>query len=307
MRKNAEITTQQIVALVIVIASFAIILFFLFRLNLGETTDEELCHNSVLTRGSSVIPSDAVPLNCHRKYICITKSGGSCEGLTNPERIEVKTLNETYKVLANEMANCWWMFGEGRINYIGDDFVSDNYCSICSQIYFDESLEGISGKEIEKEGLYDFLENNKIDKTNNYLEYLTGTDKKETIKKSLEEKGASKYFGNIEIGKQYFVIMGITSKIGYHWKILQGVGFAVAGASFFTPAGWITYAVFAVGTATTGGAFVGEQVYADESAEILSFTIDGRGIDNKFMVPTIIEANSEKFNALNCEEILTLA
>lgn len=307
MKRNGEITSQQIVILVIVIVSFAVILFFLFRLNLGETTDEELCHNSVLTRGGAVVATEAVPLNCHRQYICLTAKGGTCEGLTNPKRIEVSTLDEVYGKLADQMANCWWMFGEGRVNYVGDDFVSNNYCSICSQIYFDKSLESITGKIIDKEKLYDYLEKTKIDKTNTYLQYLSGTDKKETIKKSLDEKGTSKNFGVIELGKQYFVMMGISSEVGVHWKVLQGVGIAVAGASFFTPAGWITYAVFAAGIATTGGAVVGEQVYADETAEILAFTIDGRGIDNYFLVPTIIEANSEKFDALNCEEILTLA
>ena len=102
-------------------------------------------------------------------------------------------------------------------------------------------------------------------------------------------------------------MMGATSTVGVQWKILQGVGVATAVASLFTPAGWITYGVFAAGVGVTTGAVKGEQVYGDKTAEVLAFTIDGRGVDNQFMVPTIIEANSEKFDALNCEEILTLA
>ena len=47
---RAELTTQQIVGLIILIISFVIILYFIFALNLGETTDKEICHNSVALR-----------------------------------------------------------------------------------------------------------------------------------------------------------------------------------------------------------------------------------------------------------------
>ena len=59
---RGELTTQQIVLLIILITSFTIILFFFFKLNLGEETDKELCHNSVVLKGS--LPSDLTSLNC---------------------------------------------------------------------------------------------------------------------------------------------------------------------------------------------------------------------------------------------------
>jgi hypothetical protein len=317
MRKRGEMTTQQIVTLIVVIVSFAVILFFMFRLNLGETTDEELCHNSVLTRGSAVVAAEAFPLKCHRKYICIN-NGGDCEGLTNPEIKEVRSLDETYQVLADEMANCWWMFGEGRVNYVGGDLTHNNYCSICSQIYFDDSLktlEEIGDKKISKDGFYKFLENNNIDKTNTYAEYLFGGNNLDAIKKESLEKHGVGSFGDIEIGDQYFVIMGITSEVGlWNWVgIGAGGGSAVVGAAVVsaivfgtTPVGWVAGLTIIGLSAGVGGA-VGVGIGDTIEPEIATITLEGRGVDNKFMAPTIIEANSEKFNALNCESILTLA
>lgn len=303
--KKAEMTTQQIVMLVVAIVSFTIILFFMFRLNLGETTSDELCHNSVITRGSSIVPSDALPLKCNRKYICITESGGKCEGLTNPKRVEVKNLDKIYETLADEMANCWWMFGEGRVNYVGDGLTKNNHCSICSQIYFDKSLENIAGEKINHDELYNYLKDNTIDKTNSYAEYILGSNDIESIKKDSSSGGEIGRFIDFEIGKQYFVTMGISNNVGLAWKIAGvtgAVGSVIVGVS---PVGWVTGTVLFASSVivSIGGEVVAEKI----EPEILAVTINGRGIDNKFMAPTIIEANSEKFEALNCEDILTLA
>ena len=60
------------------------------------------------------------------------------------ETKKVKTETEVYGILADEMADCWWMFGEGKVNYVGKDLPEKQlYCSICSQLAFDNSLEEI--------------------------------------------------------------------------------------------------------------------------------------------------------------------
>ena len=99
--------------------------------------------------------------------------------------------------------------------------------------------------------------------------------------------------------------MGITSNVGYGWKIAQATGVVVGVASFFTPAGWITGVVFTAGAIVTGGSAVGEQIAVSNEPEILALTMDGKGIDNQFMLPTILEVDSDKFKLINCEEILT--
>src|SRR3990167_3997406 len=106
--KKGELTTQQIVAITILIVSFIVILLLLFRLNLGEETTKELCRNSVLLKSKSVFPEEAIQLKCYRNYKCITFDG-SCEGLNNPEVAKVNNQDEVYNEIAEEMSDCWYM------------------------------------------------------------------------------------------------------------------------------------------------------------------------------------------------------
>jgi hypothetical protein len=307
--KAGELTTQQIVMLIILITSFVVILFLLFRLDLGKETDKEICHNSVVMRGNSVLPKDAVSLNCKTEYICITEDG-TCEGLIKPEIKKVKGKTEVYDVLANEMADCWWMFGEGKINYVGEDCKHNNYCSICSQILFDGSLENIEeikdGK-ISKDELYEYLSETKMDgKETTYSEYLFNTNDINKLKKqSMEATGqeGEGTFGSIEISKQYFILMGITSEIGNTYRWIGGFGVVAGVVIGFTPIGWTAGAiVVGLSVVTSVG---GEVVAENFEPEILALTVEGNGIENRFMAPTIQEIDSDKFKLLNCEEILT--
>ncbi|MBU4308233.1 MAG: hypothetical protein KJ566_00350 [Nanoarchaeota archaeon] len=302
--KKAELTTQQLVTLIILIVSFAVILFLLFRLDLGKETEAELCHNSVIMRGSAVVPEDTIPLDCSRKYICITKDG-SCNSMTKPEIKKVKTDSDVYKVLADEMANCWWMFGEGKVNYVSNKYAHKSYCSVCSQIAFDKSLKksinAFSSGQLDQNVFYNYLVNENYTSEKTYAEYLFGINYEEILKE--QQKIAS--FGTINLENQFFVVMGITSEVGTFYKWLGG-GIVVVGTIgvIFTPLKWVAGSVI-VGGVGTG---LGGKTIADLfNPEIAAIVIDGNGIANQFMAPTIVEANSDKFKALNCHEILTTA
>jgi len=291
--KKAELTTQQIVTMIILIVSFVVILLLLFRLDLGKETEKELCHNSVILRGSSVLPEDVVPLDCSREYICITKDG-SCESMTNPEIKKVKTDSDVYQILADEMAECWWMFGEGKVDYVGKDLRENLYCSICSQIAFDDSLNEIipfSSGTMEKNKFYNYLINENYSEGKTYSEYLFGTD-------DLNEISGGADFETIGFSNQYFVMTGIYSDVGV-WKWVAG-GVALAGivAVPFTSGAslFITKAII-VTTAATGGGVAGSYIGG---------AVQGQSGKDYFQT-TIIEANSEEFKALNCKDILTTA
>ncbi len=302
-RKKGELTTQQIIMLIILIASFVIILFFLFRLKLGSETDSEICHNSVITRGSSVIPSDAVPLKCSREYVCITLDG-SCDGMTNPEIEKVKTSSEVYSTIADKMAECWWTFGAGQVDYIGKDFfVKDNYCSICSQILFDDSLSGIEdfeSGEISKDELYDFMTMAQYSESQTYAEYLFDTNDIDLLKQTASEnQSVDVIFGKISLGKQYYIVMGITSEVsGRVWKIAAGGTIFVVG--LFTGYSWPGLIAGAILVAS--GEFTGKI-----NPEIAAISVEGDGVENTFMAPTIVEINSKSFEALNCYDVTTLS
>ena len=139
--KNGELTTQQIVLLIVLILSFVVILFFIFRLNPGEISDREICRNSVvLVSKSNNFVSE---LDCRTNYLCISK-GEVCENFVYKTKVNVQNKEEVMKVVADEMASCWQTFGEGKLDFVGysvwPDFFVGSYCGVCSTISFDKSL-----------------------------------------------------------------------------------------------------------------------------------------------------------------------
>ncbi len=291
--KKGELSTQQIVLLIILIASFIIILFFLFRLNPGNETDLEACHQSVVMKGNPAIPADSIPLKCKTKYLCISKDG-TCEGLTKPVLEKVKTKEEVYDVLAQEMADCWWMFGEGNINYVGKDMQHKFYCSLCTQFILDDSLNEIEGinRGVSEKDFYEYLERKKMVAENiSYLEYLTEAKSVNALERSLFSQGGS--FGSYSLGRQHYVMMGIYSEVGV-WKWV-GIG-TVAGAIVAAPftggisLGYVLVAGAAVGGGAAGG-FLGKTVKGVSGLE--------------YLTPKIIEARSAEFDVFECKNIMT--
>ncbi len=300
--RRAEMTTEQIVILIVLITSFAVILFFLIELNFGQTTDQQVCHNSVVERGSGVIPTGAIPLDCKTHYLCLSKDG-TCKEMTAPDIVTVKNKNDVYQALANEMAECWWEFGEGKLNYVGSTFTSNLYCSICSQVAFDKSINFFNNGQIDEAEFYNYLAvTNDSGQGTTYLNYLLGLKNAQVIQATLEANRSS--FGTIDLNKQYFVVMGIFSKVGLlGWAAVgagAGAGIAVAlvlspvtgGATLASIPGIIIISSGIVG-GVTGGYMIGTAVNGESGHEYLS--------------PTIVEANSNDFNSLKCASIQTLS
>ena len=287
LNKRGEMTSQQIVILIILIASFAVILFFLFRLNLGSETEKEVCHNSVVARGSAVIPTEAVPLDCKRSYVCITEDG-SCESMTKPIKKKVETKEDIYDALAVEMADCWWMFGEGKVNYVGEDVIPGMYCSICSQIAFDDSVNDIiESGELDKKEFYQHLyEKNMSSGDETYLEYLGLVGYYE---------GFDAEFTNIDLDKQYYVLTGMNSDVST-WGYVAG-GAAIVGAIAFTPFIGPTAGIAVGSLLVAGGGTAGYFV-----API----VQGR-VGNRIISPSLIEVNSKEFDGLDCKEIANIS
>lgn len=296
--KKAELTTQQIVSLIILVASFAVILFFIIKINFIDTADKEICRNSVIMRDKSGIEA---PLKCKINYLCLT-SNGKCDKMTNPNIEEVKNKGEVYNILANQIVDCWWMFGEGKINYAGKEIITGKHCAICSQILFDESLnENIfqEGK-IDKNEFYNYFATEKMkNNEKTYFEYFYGTKNKEEIYDG--------DFGYMEIGKFYWIITGVNSEIDFS-KWGTGAGIA-AGAvlAYFSPvaigvgAGYaIVKTVGIIKTAGTIGTVGGIGGY------FLGSIVEGESGKN-FLFPTIIESNPEMFNVLNCSEMRSMS
>lgn len=206
--KFGELTTQQLVILIILIVSFAVILIFIFLLNPKSLTEKEICHNSIVLKSQVSIASG--PIDCKTSYVCIS-GGGECENFNPTITVDVDlnkddAKDQIMKVIVDEVADCWWMFGEGKIEYVDNIAFEDIYCSICSIFSFDEKVvDKFSSSPVDYSTLYNSLSQPK-DNTQTYLKYLYKTDKFEDIEDKffLED-----YFSNkikFDKDKQYFVL-----------------------------------------------------------------------------------------------------
>ena len=158
------------------------------------------------------------PLDCRTNYLCIS-GGGDCEEIsaTSTVKIAPGNKNEIMKVLADEMSDCWWMFGEGKIDYVSVGTFTKVACSICSIIEF----EGLSIDSISYHEFYDYLKTTPKTKTQTYLQYLYSTD---TLDDFNEGFNPDDYLDNkIEFDKTYFILTGMTEQgvLTLRWKILQ--------------------------------------------------------------------------------------
>jgi len=183
--KRGELTTQQIVMLIILIISFVVILFLLFRLNLGRTTDAEICHNSVVLKSKT--EGLVGELDCKTNYVCI---GDKCEGINPTETIKINmkkedetVKQEIMKTIAEEMSDCWWMFGEGEVKY---GAWLNYHCAICSIVKFDKKIQ-TKFNEITYKEFYDYLKDTKKDETQTYLIYLYNVFEVDSVKEMNEK------------------------------------------------------------------------------------------------------------------------
>ena len=177
--KKGELTTQQIVLLIILIASFAIILFFFFRLNLQGQTLEQTCHNSVLLQ-NKLKTGD---LQCSTSYICFS-GNGECSDISPTETIKISLgdlsaeKTNIFRNIADKMYSCWWMMGEGKIDYTSGLAISNQkICALCSSFSFDQKIQNDFKDSQPTYGeFYNYLAQTKKDNSQTYLNYLYGVD-----------------------------------------------------------------------------------------------------------------------------------
>jgi hypothetical protein len=207
LHKRGELTTKQLVTLIILIVSFIIVLILIFRLNLGETTNAELCRNSVALREQSKIVSG--PLDCKTSYVCIS-GGGNCQG-TISETIEVDLNREAImNATAEQMAECWWMFGEGKVKYGGNWLSTNVHYALCSIIQFDSTIQAETS-QITYSEFYGHLRTTQKSSSQTYLQYFYSTN-------NPNELEDSEYFGFdlsgfISTSGKYSVFTGIDNNL----------------------------------------------------------------------------------------------
>ena len=199
---KGELTTKQLVTLIVLITSFIIILFLIYRLNLGGTTDAEICRNSVVLRDKPLADLVA-PIDCKTQYVCIS-GGRDCEGTTSEKiKVDPKNKNETMKALADKMAECWWQFGEGKADFRANPREGGTAitCALCSLVDFDNTLQ--EEQPISYKEFYDYLRTTPKTNSQTYLQYLYSEN-------NIDFLSQNYITNNLELNKPYFILTAIS-------------------------------------------------------------------------------------------------
>jgi len=190
---RGEMSSKMLVSLILVITGFAIIAFIYAQVLFPETIDREVCHQSVVVRGTfpdAINLKDSTPLNCQTKKVCIKGDAlfdsGKCEEFTNVKPVttaKVDSVTEVEKIIAQEVVDCWSMMGQGKVSlfskHLADYGIGDVYpsCVICSRIAFEEQSLAKKKIDVGKRDVLGYMFTHKVPNQNvSYYEYLAGED-----------------------------------------------------------------------------------------------------------------------------------
>ncbi len=196
MEKRGELTSSQIVGIVILIIGFVIVLIFmLLYLDLENYSEDEICRLSVITRATA---PEAVqrfaPLKCTTEKICLSQNKKDCANEFKGEKnvadsVQLssdaqKAADKIEETIANKMYDCWKMMGEGKLDILGGSALDifgvvgwdklggkDSSCIICSRV----SLKNVPPEVKSKIDLNDYLEKTSVPdgSGDTYLEKFT--------------------------------------------------------------------------------------------------------------------------------------
>jgi len=168
MEKRGEVSSQQIIMIVLAIAGFIVVVMFLsLFFDQGNMTNRELCKLSIIERATLPLGTQIVPLQCTTEKICISTSGktDACEQFAGEENIRGVKINldkpeKAKEIIERETANtifdCWAMTGEGKLGIFGKEALSELFskwlgvgeeitkpkCIICSRLAIAEDVKG---------------------------------------------------------------------------------------------------------------------------------------------------------------------
>lgn len=162
LKNKRAIESEVLIGIIITVLVAAVIFWFLYLHNasFGGIIDREACHQSVLMRSIPTVIGTplrtSIPLKCRTEDIIIN--------FDDEEIIKQR--------MANAMHDCWWMLGEGKLNFYALGLTRENYCIICSTIDF-------SGKAENKiiPDFQDYLQTEIIPTTNlTYMQYVSNNE-----------------------------------------------------------------------------------------------------------------------------------
>jgi hypothetical protein len=245
MNKKAQMEYIKILILAIIFLLVAIPLVIKIQKVEKEASREAACKTSVEMHARSHIKGFDLSGNikCPTKDLTVTTS--------KPEEIK--------KTFADEMAECWGIFGEGKLELFSGEGI---YCAVCSRINFKDKNEKIMG-------FSEFLIKTKMPSNKvTYLDYLTGykTPNAELYAQDILSRkpvdiqiDTSKTYSTIFVyAKGKAAINNLEDAVGGKGKAMAITGVAGGVAA---GAGAVTIALFLgsnpIGWATAGAIIIG--------------------------------------------------
>lgn len=162
MEKRGELTSTQIVTIILALVGFALVGLALYSIFEDDSlTNRDICRLSILSRATvPALGQQLVPLNCQTEKICITVDGknNDCKqfaGEKNVRKVEVKVdggLNDARAIetiqreVANAMYDCWLMTGQGKLDIFPPGNSDGSTWSFVEQITAEMDLNSVSVK-----------------------------------------------------------------------------------------------------------------------------------------------------------------
>jgi len=300
--KKAELTTAQIIGLIIILAGFVVILIFFLLVPWTKTIDKEVCHQSVVMRHSANVGdvgAGAVPFKCQTGKICFvfSKSEECTEfsGIKNVNEIKIKDEEDIKKELAGLMYDCWDMLGRGLLDYhprgkkIGKDAWVEQYCSPCYRVAFSDEVK----KEYEKiqyDELYKWMAVNEVpNQEKTFLQAVYYIDEYEVVRQKLLNDAIKK---GTSVDK--IIINTSQEQVILTSMIKEGWGRAYLGAGIGFGASLVALALVPV----SGGASLVIPAFVVSGAVIGSEATEGA----EFTPPIIIPYDAVNLQRLECKE-----
>ena len=199
MNRKGELTTGQIISIILIIIGFLALLWFVvYQLGFSGRIDKDTCHTSVVLRGT--LPSlggaeQYAPLKCKAEKICITAGfiGGNCESDYGNEKgitkVKVNDIEQIQQFIAQDIVECWNIMGQGKVNLFSQ-WIAGTYgigsvyptCVVCSRIAFDREKLSNIGINLGDMDLNKYMSTHLIPgKTITYTDFFAGENSKVKI------------------------------------------------------------------------------------------------------------------------------
>ena len=251
-----------------------------------EHEPEEICKLSIFTAAQSKRVAGGTPLvsiDCERMELDITK-----DDIVDGDKINQEKAS---KIIANAMARCWNMVGEGRMDPFSQWDPGNSYCLICKQIKFDAALKNFMKKS--QGGIvppFTYLATTTLPgKEQTYWQYLynsEGTADLKEAEKSLVADGT-----NIVV--TMYKIEGKSEFWTYAGGISGGVLVVVGGVLVFTGVGAPIGALLIKVGAGIGIAAVGTAILIPTAKSAFTYCPECNAVGGMALIPPGFDFNQE--------------